>query len=110
LDVAGEGGDGLLLGAGERLGAGAGEAVVVLPQPLLGGQRGFPVGFQLADDQAVRRLGQPVAASRPVSVELGALQALRPELVEFGSLGLDLLGGAQRDRDRGRVRQPGPAG
>src|SRR5829696_8191619 len=94
FDVAGQGGEGL--------GASAGEAVVVLPQLLLDGQRGFPVGFQLAHDQAVLRLGQPIAAPRPVSVELGALQTLRPELVEFGSLGLDLLGGAQRDRDPGR--------
>jgi len=94
FDVAGKGGDGLLLGGGERLGAGAGEPVVVLSQLLLGGQRGFPVGFQLAHDQAVLRLGQPVATLRPVSVELGALQTLRPELVEFDSLGLDLLGGA----------------
>jgi hypothetical protein len=45
LDVTGQGGDGLLLGGSEGLGAGAGEAVVVLPQALLGGQRGLPVGL-----------------------------------------------------------------
>ena len=32
----------------------------------------------------------------------GAFQALGPELLEFGPLGRDLLGGAQGDRDRGR--------
>src|SRR5215212_7700209 len=52
--------------AGVRAGAGAGEAVVVRPQLLLGGQRGFPVGFQRADDEGVLRLGQPPAAPGPV--------------------------------------------
>src|SRR4030095_6472498 len=52
LDVAGDGGDGLLLGGGERLGAAGGggggggvEALVVFPRLLRGGQRGLPVGF-----------------------------------------------------------------
>ena len=102
LDVAGQGGDGLPLGGGEGLGAGAGEAVVVFLQAHLGGQRSFPVGFQLSHDQAVLRLGQPVAAPRPVDGDGGAFQALGPELLEFGALGHDLLGGAQGDRDRGR--------
>ena len=68
-------------------GARAGEAVVVLPQALLGGQRGFPVGLQLAHDQAVLRLGQPIAAPRPVGGERGALQSLLPEPVQLGPLG-----------------------
>jgi hypothetical protein len=46
-DVTGQSGDGLLLEGSEGLGAGAGEAVVVLPQALLGGQRSLPVGLQL---------------------------------------------------------------
>jgi hypothetical protein len=74
---------------------GAGEAIVVLPQLLLGGQRGLPVGFQLADDQAVLRLGQPIAAPRPVGADGGAFQALSPELLQLGPLGGHLLGGAQ---------------
>jgi hypothetical protein len=54
---------------------------------LPGGQRGLPVGLQLADDQADLRLGQPVAAPRPIGGDLGAFQALGPELLEFGPLG-----------------------
>ena len=93
-DVAGQGGDGLLLGGGEGLGAGAGEAVVLLPQLLLGGQCGFPVGFQLPHHQAVLRLGQAVAAPRPVGGDRGAFQALGPDPLQLGPLGSDLLGGA----------------
>ena len=41
LDIAGEGADGPLLNRGEELWPAAGEPIVVLPQALLGGQRGF---------------------------------------------------------------------
>jgi hypothetical protein len=101
FDVAGQGGDGPLLSRGEGLGAGAGEPVVVLSQALLGGQRGFPVGFQLPHHQAVLRLGQPIAAPRPIGGDRSALQSLLPDPLQLGPLGLHLLGCLQGDLDRG---------
>jgi hypothetical protein len=56
----------------------------------------------LADDQAVLRLGQPIAAPRPIHRGRGTLQSLLPDPLQLGPLGGQLLCRAQGDLDRGR--------
>ena len=70
--VSGQGPDLVAFGGGQRPGAGGGEPVVFLGQPLPFGQRGLPVLLQLPGDQPVLRLGQLVLAAGPASGELGA--------------------------------------
>ncbi len=78
------------------------------------GERRLPVFFQLAHDQPVLRLGQPVLAPGPVGGVVGPLQALPPDLVHLRPLRLDLLGRGQgdlqRDRGHGRQQQRGDVG
>jgi hypothetical protein len=70
--VGGQGPDLLAFGSGQRPGAGGGEPVVLLTQPLPLGQRGLPVLFQLPDDQAVLGFGEPVLTAGPAGGEIGA--------------------------------------
>ena len=63
--VSGQGPDLLALGGGQRPGAGGGEPVVLLAQPLPLGQRSLPVPLQLTDDQAVLRLGRAGTGGGP---------------------------------------------
>ena len=100
--VGGQGPDLLAFGSCQRPGAGGGEAVVLLAQPLPLGQRGLPVLFQLPDDQPVLRLGELVLAAGPVSGEIGAFQPLPPDLVDPRALGFRLPGRSQRDLEGAR--------
>jgi hypothetical protein len=70
--VRGQGPDLLAFGGGQRAGAGRGEAVVLLAQPLPLGQRCLPVLFQLPGDQAVLRLDQLVLAAGSLCLVIGA--------------------------------------
>ncbi|MFJ9382124.1 hypothetical protein [Streptomyces sp. NPDC101455] len=61
----------------------------------------FPVAFELAHDQAVLRLGEPVGASGPVGFGPGAFQPLGPDRLDGGPVGQVLLGGLDADLDGG---------
>jgi hypothetical protein len=103
--VSGQGPDLVVLGGGQRPGAGGGEPVVLLAQPLPLGEGGLPVLFQLPGDQAVLRLDQLVLASRPVCLVAGAFQPLPPDQVGLLALGLGLPGRGQRYLERGKCHR-----
>jgi len=94
--VSGQGPDLVALGGGQRPGAGGGEPVVLLAQPLPLGEGGLPVLFQLPGDQAVLRLDQLVLAAALLGLVISAFQALPPDQVDVLALGFGLPGRGQR--------------
>ncbi|MEV7863345.1 hypothetical protein AB0O86_32265 [Streptomyces hirsutus] len=100
--VGGQGPDLFALGGGEDAGPGRSEAVVLLAQVLPLGQRSLPIALEFPDHQAVLGLGQLVLAPSPACGIVRAFQALVPDPVHLGPPESGLLGGPERDLQRGR--------